>query len=407
MLNLLRDPAFRQELVYVSLIFGLFVLPRLLQRYRIPSAITSFGLGAVAALGFGLFRDDHTLHLLATFGITGLFLFAGLEVEVAELRKNLSPLVRHLAARALLLAAATLAAHRVFALDLRAACLVALAILTPSTGFILGSLGRFGLERHEVFLVKSRAIGSELLSLGLLFAVLRSESAAQLGLSFLALLLLTAVLPVLFLAFARWIAPHAPRSEFAFLVMMAVVFAFATRRLGVYYLVGAFMVGMAAQMFRRRLPGLTASPNLHAVEVFASFFAPFYFFGAGLHLRREDFVPAAGLVTAGLLGVAVPVQALLAGVGRGESFLPAFRRERRVVVALMPTLVFTLVLAEILRDRFHLSGALYGGLVGYALLTTLLPGFVLGGAAPEYETPRLPEDSEDSPAAETAADAPA
>src|SRR3546814_10721915 len=59
-----------------------------------------------------------------------------------------------------------------------------------------------------------------------------------------------------------------------------------------------------------------------------------------------------------------------------------FRGERRkstlrVSVALAPTLVFTLVLAEILHSRFGISGALSGALILYTTLNTLLPSLVL------------------------------
>src|SRR3546814_6495150 len=49
----------------------------------------------------------------------------------------------------------------------------------------------------------------------------------------------------------------------------------------------------------------------------------------------------------------------------------------RVSVALAPTLVFTLVLAEILHSRFGISGALSGALLLYTTLNTLLPSLVL------------------------------
>ena len=49
----------------------------------------------------------------------------------------------------------------------------------------------------------------------------------------------------------------------------------------------------------------------------------------------------------------------------------------RVVAALTPTLIFTLVLATILRGRDAISDAQFGGLLLYAGLNTLLPSFVL------------------------------
>ena len=44
------------EIAYVGLLFGLFVVPRILQRWGVPTAITAFALGAAASLGLGLFH---------------------------------------------------------------------------------------------------------------------------------------------------------------------------------------------------------------------------------------------------------------------------------------------------------------------------------------------------------------
>ena len=49
----------------------------------------------------------------------------------------------------------------------------------------------------------------------------------------------------------------------------------------------------------------------------------------------------------------------------------------RVATALTPTLVFTLVLATILRERFQVADALYGALLIYAGISTLLPSLML------------------------------
>ena len=51
--------------------------------------------------------------------------------------------------------------------------------------------------------------------------------------------------------------------------------------------------------------------------------------------------------------------------------------------ALLPTLVFSLVLLGILQERFAIAGPLVGGLVVYTLLGTLLPGFLLRRQARE------------------------
>lgn len=386
---------FESELGYVALLFGLFVLPRILQRWRIPSAVTSFALGAVAAMGFGLFERDPTVHLLATFGIVALFLFAGLEVDIKELRQDAKLLSQHLVIRIVLIVGVALVLSRALELGMRPATLFALAILIPSTGFILDSLASFGLDDDEQYWVKSKAIATELLALGLLFVVLQSTSFSRLGWASLALIAIIALLPPAFRLFAVRVVPWAPKSEFAFLLMMAVVVAYATRQLGVYYLVGAFIVGVAARRFRESLPALASERMLHAVEVFASFFAPFYFFVAGTEMRVEYFTPVSVLIGVGLALTVLPLRVVTVLLHRRKALGETTWASLRVAVPMLPTLVFTLVIAGILRDRFALDPSLFGALIVYTILNTALPSLLLRAPAPEYDAPSLPAPSPD------------
>ena len=381
---------FDSELGYVALLFGLFVVPRILQRWRLPSAITSFALGAGAGMGLGLFEQNATLHLLASFGIVALFLFAGLEVDLGELKANVVPLAQHLGIRVFLLALVTVISILSLGLDPRPAALFAMAVLIPSTGFILDSLPGFGLTLEEQFWVKSKAIATEVLALGLMFLVLQSTSLERLGLASLALVAVIAFLPPIFRFFAVQVVPWAPKSEFAFLLMMAVVVAYATRALGVYYLIGAFVVGLAARRFREALPALASERMLHAVEVFASFFAPFYFFVAGTEMRREYFTGTSILFGLLLAAVVLPLRVGVVLLHRKAALGEVMRQALRVAVPMMPTLVFTLVIADILQERFAVPPSLFGALIVYTLVNTALPGLILGTPAPVFDAPELP-----------------
>ncbi|MCC7124354.1 MAG: cation:proton antiporter, partial [Acidobacteria bacterium] len=277
------------ELAYVALLFLLIVLPRLLVRWKVPTAITALALGAVSGMGFGLFTDDATVQLLATLGISALFLFAGLEVNTGELLARRRVLGQHVAIRLIALPLMAWPLVTWAGLSWRMALLSVLAVITPSAGFILDSLASWPLTPDQRGWVRAKTIATEIVSLLTLFFVMQSASIVQFAAGTAALVVLVLVLPLMFRAFARWIAPYAKNSDFAFLLMLALLAAFATRRLGAYYLVGAFVVGMVAQRFRADLPTMSSEHTLHAVEVFASFFIPFYFFNAGLHLRVEHF----------------------------------------------------------------------------------------------------------------------
>ncbi|MBO7941939.1 hypothetical protein JTP77_039500, partial [Streptomyces sp. S9] len=90
---------------------------------------------------------------------------------------------------------------------------LALALLTPSTGFILDSLARLGLDEEERFWVTSKAIAGELLALVALFVVLQASDPVHMALSSMALIAMLVGLPLAFVALGRWVAPHAPGSE--------------------------------------------------------------------------------------------------------------------------------------------------------------------------------------------------
>lgn len=366
-----------KQFLYVGLLFALFVVPKVLQRFRIPSAVSSFMLGAAAGLGPGWFVHDTTIGLLSTFGIVALFLFAGLDVDFDELRAKSRIIVQHVAIRLVVVLATAAACASAFHLELRAATLFSLALLTPSTGFILDSIKALGLDDREQFWIRSKGIATELVALGALFVTLQSSSPSVLALSAGVMLAMILLLPLLFRAFASLVVPHAPRSEFSFLVMLAVLCATITSELGVYYLVGAFVVGMAADRFRDRLPALASEPMLRAVEAFASLFVPFYFFHAGVNLRREDFGWDSVPIAIGLLIAIIPLRLVLVAFHRGVALRENLRSAMRIGIPLLPTLVFGLVVVEILRERFGVAGPLLGGLVLYTLVGTMLPSMML------------------------------
>jgi Kef-type K+ transport system membrane component KefB len=373
-------PVVTGEVAFLLLIFGLMVIPRALQRFRIPAPLTSFGLGMVATMFLGTFVQDDTLALLATLGISSLFLFAGLEIDLDDLRRGKWPLLGHLVVRSISLTAVGYGAMHFFGFAWQVAALLALALLTPSTGFILDTLSGLGLKEEERYWVTIKAVGGELLALLLLFVVLQSGSAQTMALSSAALLAMIVGLPLLFLLLGRVVAPHAPGSEFSLLVMVGLIAAYLSYQLGVYYLMGAFLAGFTARLLRRRLPLMASDENLHAIQMFASFFVPFYFFHKGLDVPTGALTwKALGL---GLLLTAVTLPLRTGSVWvqrrfiRGESSLGSLR----VATALTPTLIFTLVLATLMRERFQVSDTLYGALLVYAGISTILPSLVLAKA---------------------------
>ncbi len=374
---------------YVLLVVGLFILPQVLERWRVPAAITSMALGAALGMGFGWFTEDPVVAMLSTFGIVALFLFAGLEVDMDLLVRERRAILEHIAMRTLGLAVLTYTAMHILHLPLRPAALFALALLTPSTGFILSALKGFGLDPLQERTVKSHAIASEIVALVVLFLLLRSSDGMSMITGIAALSAMAVVVPLLFRWLRHWLLARGLQAEFAFLVVLSVACASITKALGAYYLLGAFLAGLIAQRTRWKYPGLVSERLVESVELFAVFFIPFYFLRAGLELKTTDLSLVAVATGVSIFVLVRPAWLLLVAVLRRRRYGEPLSKAMRVGWALMPTLVFTLVIAQILRDQFQLDSILFGSLIVYALLTTIVPVIALGlpGRSLDYLAP--------------------
>lgn len=377
------------EVSYILLIFIIFIVPKVLQKYRLPAAISGFGLGIMAGLGLDYFQGDATIKLLATLGIVTLFLHAGLDINIAELHRNRRVLTQHILIFIGLLVVTSLIILGLSDLPFRPCLLIALALVTPSTGFILDSIKSLGLSSGEREWIRSTAIATELVALVCMFFTLQSLTLETFLISVATILALVVLIPFLFKFFANRIAPFAPNSEFAFLIMLATACAFITRKIGAYYLVGAFVVGIAARRFQDQIPSVTSERLIGAVELFASFFVPFYFFYSGSLLTRGDFASDAWLLGLVMVVVMIPLRALIVAGHRLAALRETFRQGSRVAVPMLPTLVFTLILAQILREQFQISNAIYGGLIIYALVNSLLVSFVFRAPEPDFSADML------------------
>ncbi|OIQ82390.1 sodium/hydrogen exchanger family protein [mine drainage metagenome] len=216
--------------------------------------------------------------------------------------------------------------------------------------------------------------------------MLQSGTAVHLATSLAALLALVTLLRLGFIWLGRHVVPYAPGSEFSLLLTFGVVAAYLTYQLGVYYLVGAFLAGVLAKSLSERLPTLASTANLHAIELFASFFVPFYFFNRGIVTPHQAFgIEAIGLGLA-LSAVLLPLRIAIVWAQRrwiqGEDRATSLR----VATALTPTLVFTLVIASLLRERYGIAQSWYGALLVYAGISTIIPAWLMARRQPAAQS---------------------
>ncbi|MBX3721315.1 MAG: cation:proton antiporter [Turneriella sp.] len=365
------------EIAYAILIFALFVLPRLFLRFGLPMALTAFFMGAGANAGFGFNDRDNVVSIFASLGIIALFLFAGMEVDLNSLKGHFRRVTEHVIVRFIVVGIFGAVISIQYTLAVPTSILVALAIATPSTGFILDSLEHSSLNEDKKYWIKLKAISAELVALGMLLVVTKSGDAAALAGSLTVIITLILVLPYLFKRIVGAIERIAPGSEFTFLLILAVIFGLITKKLGAYYLVGAFIVGIMAGRYRRETPNLTTEEMLKSLRMFAAFFMPFYFFNAGLKFPLTALGLKSLTIAGFLIAVSFPIKIFSIMLHRKISLNEGWRDSAPIALSLMPNLVFGLVLAELMNAMQQIPVEIYGGLIIYTLLTTMVAPLIL------------------------------
>ena len=371
------------DVQYFILLAALLLVPKMLLRFGIPTALTAMAFGALTAHFLVWFQGDQTLYLLSTLGITSLFLFAGLEVDVDELKRDANVLLKNLYTSLTVIFLSAWGLNVALGLPFRAALVLSLGLTTPSTGFILNSLKGFHFTPNQEYWIRSAAIAKEIVALGLLFFTLQSESVSEFSISLAVILAMIFLLPVVFRFFLKRIAPFAPDSEVAFLILIALLCGVITRNLGTYYLVGAFLVGVTAARFTHFISQKKTKKLLYAVGMFFSFFVPFYFFKAGLSITQSMFTLEGVFYGLAFLLIFLPVR-YLSVVASIKLFLPNSWEDRNEIsVSLLPTLIFGLVIASILREQFSIPSSVISGLVLYTVVASVIPSLVMRKAPPE------------------------
>jgi Kef-type K+ transport system membrane component KefB len=364
------------ELSYVVLIVLLFIFPRILGKFGLPLGMGAFLMGFVSATGLDLFSGEEVIPTFAILGISSLFLFAGLEINFQELKNHARLLIQHMIVSMIVISTLVFLSERFLGLSFRISALLALALFTPSTGYILDMLPGSKIAVGQKLQVKLMAISAEIVALAMLVLV-QSSSPANVALSIGAIALLSITMPFLFQWVAKRVSIRSPGADFSFLLLLAVAVGTITKKMGAYYLVGAFLVGITVNYYERHIAKASNLEFEQAAKFFAAFFMPFYFFNAGMKVDPNMFsLDSIGMAAIFVL-VSFPIRIGTVMLHRKVSTKENYKQSLPIALSLMPTLVFGLIMIEILRGANELPPEFIGGVLIYTLFTTLTPPIIL------------------------------
>jgi hypothetical protein len=88
----------------------------------------------------------------------------------------------------------------------------------------------------------------------------------------------------------------------------------------------------------------------------------------------------------------IPIRILLTALHLKIARKETFKTASKIGIAISPTLVFSLVIAEILKIKFAVPLYIYGSIWIYALVNTMLPGFILRIPPVDFESPHFPHN---------------
>lgn len=315
----LHNPVLQFSLILFIILFA----PLLLNKLRIPHLIGLIIAGAIIGPnGLNLMLRDASIILFGTVGLLYIMFLAGLEIDLAEFRKNSRrSIVFGLYTFIIPMALGTLSSIYLLGFPMMSSVLLA-SMFASHTLIAYPIVSKLGVTKNRAVNV---AIGGTLITDTLALLVLAAiagmatgevSTAFWLRLS-VSVLLFGAAIMLLFPIIGRWFFKRFDDSISQYIFVLAMVFlgAFMAEAAGIEAIIGAFLAGLA---LNKLIPH--TSPLMNRVEfVGNALFIPFFLIGVGMLIDYQVFFK--GLETIKVAGVMIVV-------ATGAKFLAAWLTQK-------------------------------------------------------------------------------
>ena len=280
-------------LIFSTILFIILFAPIILNKLRIPHLIGLIIAGAVIGEnGFHLISRDGAFTLFGQVGLLYIMFLAGLEIDIAEFKKNSSKsFIFGMYTFLIPAGVGTIVGIYILGFSLQSSLLIA-AMLASHTLIAYPIVSKLGMSKNRAVNV---AIGATLITdiLALLILAIISDSVKgtlddqfwwRLAFSVIAM---AVVIMFVFPIIGRWFFKRNDDSISQYIFVLGIVFlgAFLAEIAGVEAIIGAFLSGLA---INRLIPN--TSPLMNRIEfVGNALFIPFFLIGVGMLLNYKVF----------------------------------------------------------------------------------------------------------------------
>ena len=280
-------------LIFSLILFIILFAPIILNRLKIPPLIGLIVAGAIIGPNaFYLLPRDSSIVLFGTVGLLYIMFLAGLEIDLADFKKNSGKsIVFGMYTFLIPMSLGTLAGYYLLAFTIPTSVLLA-SMFASHTLVAYPIIGKFGITKNRAVSV---AVGGTLITdtLALLvLAVIAGMSTGVIDNNFwirlgISVVVFGVVVLVAFPIIGRWFFKRFDDSVSQYIFVLGMVFlgSFLAELAGIEAIIGAFLAGLA---LNRLIP--RTSPLMNRIEfVGNALFIPFFLIGVGMLIDYRVF----------------------------------------------------------------------------------------------------------------------
>jgi Kef-type K+ transport system membrane component KefB len=365
-------PLSNPVLIFSLILFIILFAPILLNKLKIPYLIGLIIAGAIIGPnGLNLMLRDSSIILFGTVGLLYIMFLAGLEIDLADFRKNSGKsLVFGLYTFLIPMTIGIITSYYLLEYTLPTSILLA-SMFASHTLIAYPIISKLGVTKNRAVNI---AVGGTLITdtlallvlaaiVGMSTGIVNQEFWIRLGVSVIAF---SAAVMFLFPLIGRWFFKRNDDNISQYIFVLAMVFlgAFMAEAAGIEAIIGAFLAGLA---LNRLIPH--TSPLMNRVEfVGNALFIPFFLIGVGMLIDyRVFFTDLETIKVAAMMVIAATLSKFIAAWLTQKTFRYT-ADERRLIFGLSnaqaaATLAAVLVGYNIVLNQSEIDAAALAGIV--------------------------------------------